>query len=66
MLRKTAISLLASMSVFLAVAPAFSATIIVTDGRRHHRHHCWIERQKVVVHGRHGPRVHWRNVRVCR
>lgn len=66
MLRKTVISLLASMTLFTAVAPAFAETIIIRDGRRHHRPHCWVEREKVVVQGRHGARVYWRNVRHCR
>ncbi len=56
---------LAAATVLLAFAPApaSAATFYVGSG---YRHHCWIERQKVVVY-RHGrPHVYWRKVRVCR
>ncbi len=64
MLRKTALTLFASLTLFTTVAPAFAETIIIRNGRHHN--HCWWERQKVIVEGRHGVRVYWKNVRVCR
>ena len=64
MLRKTVVGALAGLALFVSVAPSFAETIIIRNGPSHR--HCWYERQKVIVEGRHGARVYWRNVRVCR